>query len=287
MILIHLFKGKVRSQLRYLLRRAYYAGRAFVTKKFNLHTEIHRMVILESNSWSDIKGVLKSFYSVTRYVPTIRIGGISDGGYCVPNSLEDVEAFFSPGYGNLKLFEDELANRNITSYICDGSFTGVKDLKKNQFFTPKNLASFEDEESITLNTWVTSSEEIASRNLGLQMDIEGAEYEVLKSISSEFLKCFKIMLIEFHDLDSIIVSKNELVEKKNVIEKILLTHDLVHTKSNNAAGVVNFNGYQLPRVIELSFLRKESVIGKGGSIHEECPYLNNEQGILIPLPKLV
>ena len=50
----------------------------------------------------------------------IRIGSNSDGGYLVPNILDNISYCFSPGVGKLTKFEDHLLKYKIKSFLADG-----------------------------------------------------------------------------------------------------------------------------------------------------------------------
>ena len=52
----------------------------------------------------------------------IRLGGRGDGAYLLPDDLQNIEACFSPGVCDSKLFEDDLTKKfNIDCHMCDFS----------------------------------------------------------------------------------------------------------------------------------------------------------------------
>lgn len=269
------------------IRNLYYWIRKKFQAGFNFFESEHRLVIVEANSWNDIREIWCQILTPQKFVGTIRIGGEADGGYCTPNVLSTIDAFFSPGYGGIKLFEDDLQKWKIETFICDGGFQFINDLKTSQNFTPKYLSTFDSDEFISLETWIRDSNFRNSSNLGLQMDIEGAEYEILSAINYQILRRFKLLLIEFHDLDLLFVSQAQIQKLKNIVYKISQSHYLVHVKSNNAGGSINVNGYAFPKVLELSFIRKELANFSEGDFHMHCPYLNDPSKPPIKLPQLL
>lgn len=53
-----------------------------------------------------------------------------------------------------------------------------------------------------MSTWISKYDH-SNNDLMLQMDIEGSEYEVLLDLDDDLLRRFRIMVIEFHDLDEL------------------------------------------------------------------------------------
>lgn len=88
------------------------------------------------------------------------------------------------------------------------------------------------------------------------MDIEGAEYEVLFSLSNAVLNRFRIMVVEFHRLER---WWNEpyfqLISK--MFGKLLKTHACVHSHPNVCGGMVSRFGVSMPRHVELTFMRRD------------------------------
>ena len=185
----------------------------------------------------------------------IRIGSENDGGYLVPNILNEIKVCFSPGTGNNTQFEKDLINRNIKTFLADGTIN-EKDIQLDNFhFTKKNLASYDSEKTITLENWVNDNAK-DSTNLLLQMDIESSEYEVVHATSEECLKKFKIIVIEFHYIEKI--NNHYFYENfNNTINKLLLNFEISHIHANNCQGTYSINGIILPTAIEVTFLRKD------------------------------
>lgn len=91
----------------------------------------------------------------------------------------------------------------------------------------------------------------------MQIDIEGAEYESIISASQETLSRFKVIIAEFHGLDSIFsVYGFKLINL--CFEKLLRDFYVVHLHPNNCEGEVRKWGLSVPRVMEMTFIRKDS-----------------------------
>ena len=132
--------------------------------------------------------------------PLIRMGGpTGDGGYLLPDVLDDIKYCFSPGVGLTSEFETQVKERGIKSFLADYTVDGPA--AKNLFnFEKKFIKSYNSENSITFDDWIKNSVKPIDKDFLVQMDIEGSEYEVINSISNSNLEKIKIMVIEFHHL---------------------------------------------------------------------------------------
>ena len=162
----------------------------------------------------------------------IRLGPKGDGGYLVPDDLAGIEACFSPGIGMISGFEDDCAKQGMKVFMADGSVNELPSSHRLFDFTKKHLGITTNSDFITLDDWVTQSLPDSQNDLLLQMDIEGAEYDVLANTSDQLLSRFRIIAIEFHGLGNL-WRKPFLERVLPVFNKILQTHSCVHAHPNN------------------------------------------------------
>lgn len=190
----------------------------------------------------------------------IRVGPNKDGGYLIPNDLEGIHACFSPGVGDCSEFELWCFNRGIEIFLADGSIDHppLENSSVNYNFLKKYLGSRDDSKSISLNTWVQSNVSQEEHDLLLQMDIEGAEYDCLINTPESMLNRFRIMVIEFHDLDRL-WETTFFNDAKVVFEKILKNHKCVHIHPNNHIKIESKNHIDIPPVTEFTFIRKDRI----------------------------
>jgi hypothetical protein len=188
----------------------------------------------------------------------IRIGGLGDGGYLLPDDLSGISELFSPGSNQLSNFERDIADRwQIKSFICDSIDEKPTDLSPFQDFTASWVGPYSDgEKYISLEDWVREKSQ-THEDLLLQIDIEGAEFQTLISTPLEILNRFRIIVIEIHFLEAL---KNrwafELVYSP-FFNKILKYFDVIHLHPNNCCGLWNYGEFQYPRIIELTLHRKD------------------------------
>ena len=186
----------------------------------------------------------------------IRIGADADGGYLVPNDLSGLKACFSPGVDNIASFEQHMHSLGVDSHLADYSVDEVPQGTIVKSFIRKFLGANSVAQFISLDDWVNDSEPtLKTDDLILQMDIEGGEYDTLLACSKETLDKFRIMVIEFHSVET--WSQSDFFKiVESTFQKLLLTHALVHLHPNNSAGIVNMNGFLAPRVFEITMIKR-------------------------------
>lgn len=199
--------------------------------------------------------------------PLIRLGGYRDGAYLVPDDLDGVSACFSPGVSGVKYFEDELFDTyGIPSHMCDFS-SDIKQfktpLKDGQTFKKRWLDVEGKPNSITLKNWVSDLAP-GTDDLLLQMDIEGAEYRNLLTVPDTVLKRFRIIVVEMHRLGAVHNKVDFERELGPLLGRLGKHFRCVHAHPNNCEGEfqVPGTGLNLPRVHELTFLRRDRFRGR-------------------------
>ena len=192
-------------------------------------------------------------------IPLTRIGGEADGGYLLPDDFEGVRYCFSPGVGKKATFEHDLYDRGIRSFLADYSVDAPPPALPDCDFEKKFVGAVSTEKMITLDEWVTRKCPYAdSGDLILQMDIEGAEYETILSTSLATLSRFRLIVLEIHKLNHL---SNRMYFRfvDAAMSKVLTLFEVAHIHGNNLAGLTPLAGIEVPRVAEITFLRKDRV----------------------------
>ena len=215
----------------------------------------------------------------------IRIGGDGDGGYLVPNDLSGISACFSPGVSTVADFELDLVGRRIPCFMADYSVEGPPVAHPLFDFEKKFLGSTDDDVFMQLDGWIQRKAS-GLNDLILQMDIEGAEYEVLLGMEADALKKFRILVIEFHRLDALFDSLGfDLI--KATFDRILANFDVVHIHPNNCLPLVSCDGIDIAPVMEFTFLRKDRI--RKRETRNDFPHVLDRKCVRelpdIPLPK--
>ncbi|HEX4039810.1 MAG TPA: hypothetical protein VHX37_17270 [Acidobacteriaceae bacterium] len=232
----------------------------------------------------DLLGLIKKLRPQDCGKGLVRIGGQGDGGYLIPDDFEGIEYCFSPGVNTVSDFENDLAEKGIRSFMADYSVDGPPIARPEFTFDKKFLGSADRGHFMTLASWKDKYIPDYAGDLILQMDIEGAEYEVLFSLPDRLLNQFRIMAIEFHNLDRLF---DPVVFSifSSCFDKILQYFHVAHIHPNNCCGSCKVEGIEIPRAMEFTFINKRRV----GSAEPRVRFphqfdVDNTSAASLPLP---
>ena len=206
--------------------------------------------------YSQIRSTMNLLRPMDAGYPLIRIGGEGDGGYLLPDDLLGIRACFSPGVAEQATFEKELQGRGITPYLADHSVNGPPTGCTEMSFEKKFLGTYNSDIYTTLAAWRGRHPDASNGDLLLQMDIEGGEYEVLANIDPELLRRFRMIVIEFHDLECL---AQPLCHRhmRHALTKLSCDFIPVHLHPNNYAGIAQIGPLRVPRMMEITYLRRD------------------------------
>ena len=86
-----------------------------LNKFFNLHrTKVFRLI--DDNQ---IENVINYFKPTLTNYKLIRIGENNDGGYLIPDILNEIKYCFSAGVGHTNKFESDLKRFEVKSFLAD------------------------------------------------------------------------------------------------------------------------------------------------------------------------
>lgn len=183
-----------------------------------------------------------------------RFGSVGDGGYVMPDDLEGIGGCISPGVFTECSFDKEIADLGIDVFLADASVPGPPVAHERFKFSKLFFDTFNSDKTITIDDFC---KDIApGKDLILQMDIEGAEYRVLNSASEELMSRFRIMAIEFHDLN-LLFTRFGFREINGVFTKLLRTHNIVHIHPNNICDPAVHGEIEIPPLMEFTLYRKD------------------------------
>jgi hypothetical protein len=212
----------------------------------------------KSTSREEIKNIIKKMKPIGAKKNLIRLGDDNDGGYIVPDDFVGLKYCFSAGVGKLIQFEkDCLQKYKIKSFLCDYNNINNPEIINHFDFTRKKITSFNNKKNLTLNSWINSKKKKSDEFI-LKIDIEGSEYEALLNIDEENLKKTRILIVEFHTLRDL---KNRSFFRifENVINKLQNFFYIMHLHPNNAGKNIKIHDYEIPDLLEVTFLRKDRI----------------------------
>jgi len=203
--------------------------------------------------------------------PLKRFGPEGDGGYLAPDDFEEIEACFSPGVSDVAGFEMEFANRGIPCFLIDASVEEPPVEHENINFEPLFLGAKSDGvKLISLEDWVNKKAP-GDKDLLLQIDIEGAEYEALLSAPEDLLKRFRVIVMELHDLDFLMTNKYAAIGFEAFLTHLRKVFHVVHIHPNNNRRPISIHGIEIPPVIEITYVRKDRISNEAFGVGAQLP----------------
>lgn len=213
--------------------------------------------IQKAVSGREIASVL-SLFKPTLVPKDLRLVGSGDGSYAIPRCVMNIDALFSPGVSSEISFDLEFARRGTPCFLIDGSVDSESEyLQEPNFSFEKLWLSDENSQNeVTLDSWVEESFPQSMR-LGLQMDIEGSEYKVLRATTKETLSKFVFIALEFHDLRAM-TTRAGLERVRGVLNLLLETHEVCWANVNSIYPPLMRQGVAIPEVLEITLIRLDA-----------------------------
>jgi hypothetical protein len=189
---------------------------------------------------------------VYHYPNKIRLGCNTDGGYVIAD-ISDYDCYISAGVSNEESFTRDFINKYSMeaskNHAFDGTITDYPwSYTKDITFYKKNIGHRNTHETTNLS-FLTEK----YNNIFLKMDIEGAEFPWLITLSDKQLKSFKQITLEVHFINDEQFCSDYICKKRS-LERLTDFHYLIHAHGNNNIQQV-ING--VPQTMELTYLRKD------------------------------
>jgi hypothetical protein len=228
-----------------------------ITRWLNKLLLLNRRKLIQTVEMDALRHLIARIHPKKTQHAMVRLGGGGDGGYVIPDDLQGIDACYSPGVAANASFELDMASRGIPCYLTDYSVDGPPFEHPSFHFIKKFLGTQTKDEFITLDDWLQLTGGRGQDYL-LQMDIEGAEYDVLATTSDHVLNRFRIIIVEFHDLH-IMIERSGLHLIENVFARLLNNFTIVHLHANNHVRVNRYLDFLIPEVMEFTFLRNDRI----------------------------
>lgn len=182
-----------------------------------------------------------------------RLGPKEDGGYVTPEYvLENCSAIFTYGVGNETRYEEEFTSLyNKPAYLFDHTIDREAWQDGKITFTPEGLGKNKP----SCKEWYQHYEQFnLTEEIILKIDIEGEEYNYINntdlSLMSDKVMC---LLLEIHWIDNQ-ENRNNAIK---ILSKLNNYFVLCHIHGNNWGDLWEYEGYQMPKVLELTFINKK------------------------------
>jgi len=188
----------------------------------------------------------------------ILIGGKGDGSYILLNDFKNIKIAYSFGIGKSIQFDKYLADKGIDVYMYDHTINSLP-FNNTKFHWKKigitGLNNKTDKYLKSLEELIIENNHSSEENMILKLDIEFAEWESLRDLSSKILRQFKYILIEYHFNEDRII--NETLLYYNVLKKLYDTHQPFYLRCNNPYLIVNFGNNRFCQFLEVSYIIKK------------------------------
>ncbi len=182
----------------------------------------------------------------------------------------------------------DMAQHGYDIFMYDPTINALpQEHERFHFFKEGILGVEVPEKSMhTLDYFIKRNGHENKSNMILKMDVEGAEWSFLSTVTSETLNQFDQMVFEFHDLTE---PKDQSVMNATLacINKINRTHSLVHLHGNNWSKTLHLdNKILFPGALELTYVKTsnyELVDDENIYLPPPLDYPNNSKFPDIPL----
>lgn len=194
----------------------------------------------------------------------VRLGADGDGGYVMPSISQRSNAVLSIGIGDEVSFDNQMANLGARVLQFDHTIPGSPSNHPRIQFHRVGWGARDQGPFLSLRSMMQMLDWTDAQHPILKFDTEGAEWDCLFESTTEDLARFEVLAGEFHDFQNL-VHREYFDKAYAVFSKLAITHHVVHMHANNAGGMVMIGGIPFPRLLELTYLRKDAALFSGHS----------------------
>ena len=186
----------------------------------------------------------------------VRVGGANDGGYVMVDHGLDNTSVYNFGIGSEVTWDQAMAERGNIIYQFDHTIDAPPPIVGETVFVRKGLGISSDDHFVSLGDALSANDHCNRRNLVLNIDIEGGEWEILPHLGSYELAPFAQIVMELHGLLRTIVDPEFRTLVHDSLSTLFVTHQLVHVHANNFGECAIASGVLAYDVLEVTLLRK-------------------------------
>lgn len=186
----------------------------------------------------------------------VRIGHRYDGGYVMIDDWNSIKGAISIGVGDNDSWDRALQARGIPVAQFDHTIAAAPTDVPGIEWHCNGIGPHDTEDLRSLRSIVQLAGFSEDGDLVLKIDAESAEWEALQTEEAAPLDRFRQMVIEFHWFDRI-ADDVWFATARRAFERIWRSHAPVHVHANNGVGMMLLGGVSFPRVLEVTFARKD------------------------------
>ena len=189
----------------------------------------------------------------------VRLGKFNDGGYIMVDNfnVSGGGIAYSFGINRDVSWDTDMVKHGYDVFMYDPTIDALPYNHDKFHFFKEGIGGAKDEKKSldTLENFIKTNGHEKKSNMILKMDVEGAEWDFLSTVTSETLSKFDQMTFEFHHF----VRPKTQAEMDRVVDclcKINRTHSLVHLHANNYGWFISIDDKILfPDTLELNYVK--------------------------------
>ncbi len=195
----------------------------------------------------------------------IRVGAKHDGGYIMLDDFAPAKEVsnlrggvvsniaYSFGISDDVSWDQCMAERGYAVFMYDHTIEKLPYENSAFHWFKKGIADIDkpNENLYSLATLIKDNGHENNKGMILKMDVEGAEYDFLKTVTPEILKQFDQIVFELHSVNNTEYFKRIL----SSLEKLNQTHQLIHLHPCGGS-FININGKFFSNQIECTYVLK-------------------------------
>lgn len=197
-------------------------------------------------------------------LPRIRLGESGDGGYVLSEGFR-YDVLLSGGICDSLRFEDDFVQRyEVPCVAYDHTIEETPPHTRQDMIQVRRTMISAKSSALSTNL---TEHLTRHKHAFVKMDIEGCEWEWLKSLERVHMESIEQMVIEFHltkGLDE--TNKEKLFDRLKTVEKLNETHLLTHIHANNYTEPFLWDQIKYPRVLECTYINKAALMRIPGII---------------------
>ena len=186
----------------------------------------------------------------------VRVGGENDGGYVMVDSGLANTSVYNFGIGAEVTWDQAMTDRGNTIYQFDHSIVEPPPVNGKTVFQRLGLGAESGGSFVSISDALRANGDYDRRDLVLNIDIEGAEWDILPTLSEDDLSPFSQIVIEFHNLLAWVNDPNFRTRVLSSLVTLYQTHQIVHVHANNYGGRGIAGNVMAYDVLEATLLRR-------------------------------
>lgn len=190
----------------------------------------------------------------------IRVGGERDGGYIMLEQLiPKGNVAYSFGVGKTAKWEEQIKDYGYDIHMYDHTVRGSPVQHPNLIFHKTGIGPKNEGPLKTISTIIEDNNHTQEKDMLLQCDIEGAEWQAFANVSQDTLGQFSQIILEFHWFLHYCSDVNRLSLIEKALKNLSANFTPYHIHANNYVGLFGVKGKTMAEVIEVSYVRNDLV----------------------------